>query len=254
MTQKQYLLAKKMYIEEGLSLSQIGKQLHIDRGTLSEKLKKDGIQIINKRHQLHLDQTFFDNIDTEEKAYWLGFFYADGYISKSDNGIQLSLKLSDYSHIDKLLKSLKSDKKIITDNYRCRLCFRNKHMHQSLIRQGCVPQKSLILKFPTSQQVPNNLIIPFIRGYIDGDGSIMYGKNNKTFRLAIISTKQFLDILIDKMQLKKHKYQSAGKAYSIEWSGKYTEQYVDLIYKNANIYLDRKYQKYLEIKNAIAVY
>lgn len=127
-------------------------------------------------------------------------------------------------------------------------------MHESLIKQGCIPQKSLILAFPSEEQVPNDLIIPFVRGYIDGDGSIMYGKNHKTFRLSILGTEHFLNTLIEKMNWKKHKYQSAGKAFSIEWAGIYTEKYVDSIYQNANIYLDRKYQKYLEIKNAIAVH
>lgn len=254
MTQEQYLLAKTMYINQGLSLAEIGKKLHIDRGNLSKKLKQEGIEVINKQHQVHLDQTFFDVIDTEEKAYWLGFFYADGYVSKTDYGIELSLKLDDYHHIEKLLKSLQSDKKIITDDHRCRLCFRNKHMHESLIKQGCVPQKSLILTFPSKDQVPNNLIIPFIRGYIDGDGSIMYGKNQKTFRLSILGTELFLNTLIEKMKWEKHKFQSAGQAFSVEWAGAYTEKYVDSVYQNANIYLDRKYQKYLEIKNAIAVH
>ena len=74
MTQEQYLLAKSMYINQGLSLTEIGKRLHIDRGSLSKKLKQDGVEVINKQHQVHLDQTFFDIIDTEQGRKFYGVF------------------------------------------------------------------------------------------------------------------------------------------------------------------------------------
>ena len=47
-------------------------------------------------------------------------------------------------------------------------------MFNDLIKQGCIPNKSLVLTFPNKHQVPENLINHFIRGYFDGDGSINY--------------------------------------------------------------------------------
>ena len=50
-----------------------------------------------------------------------------------------------------------------TDAYR--YSFRSQSCKADLIKQGCMPAKSLILKFPTEKQVPKNLLAPFIRGY-----------------------------------------------------------------------------------------
>ena len=52
-------------------------------------------------------------------------------------------------------------------------------MFNDLIKQGCIPNKSLVLTFPNKYQVPENLINHFIRGYFDGDGSINYGIREK---------------------------------------------------------------------------
>lgn len=62
-------------------------------------------------------------------------------------------------------------------------------MHDDLIKHGCIPNKSLKLKFPTT--VPDKLIRHFVRGYFDGDGSI--AKNED--RCTLISTQEFCDEL-----------------------------------------------------------
>lgn len=254
MTEDQYLLAKEKYLS-GDSLSKIAREMHICRGKLSEKLKKDGIEILNRQNAVKLNEDFFEKIDTENKAYWLGFMYADGYVSKNDNGIELSLKSSDIGHLKKFIKDLSFNKKLYKDETRCRLTFRNKKMHSDLVQKGCIPQKSLILTFPKQDQVPLELMRHFIRGYIDGDGSIMIGKNHLGEyvkpRLNILGTKEFLTSLIEQMSWKQNKISPHSGTYSIEWSGFYVEEYLDFLYQDANIYLDRKYEKYRQIKDAL---
>lgn len=253
MTDEQYLLAKQMYLE-GISLTKIGQELHISRGPLSKRLKADGVQIVNRQNIAKFDETIFDKIDTEAKAYWLGFLYADGCIDSRDsrNTIELSLKSSDVKHLEKFRDFLGFDKskRIFQDNIRCRIQFSNKRVKQNLIKLGCTPRKSLILTFPEEEQVPKQLIPHFVRGYIDGDGSLMLNTKHTSGRLNILGTESFLHSLVDAMEWKKNKISNHGKSqvFSIEWCGYYVEDYLDVLYKNANIYLDRKYQKYLEIK------
>jgi hypothetical protein len=114
----------------------------------------------------------FQNIDTEEKAYWLGFLYADGCVHSQENKIELGLAEKDYEHLNKFRNFLQIKNKIAyrdsTKSYR--LSFRSKKSKQDLIALGYIPCKSLLLHFPNSQQVPDYLIKHFIRGYFDGDG------------------------------------------------------------------------------------
>ena len=251
--EEKYQKAKDMYLNQGLSLTKICKELHMDIGSLSKNLKADGVEIINKQNLVKFNEHFFDIIDNEHKAYWLGFLYADGYISINSNTIELTLKSSDIEHLQKFVKDLEFtvDKHIFQDNIRCRLQIANKHMKECLIKLGCTPQKSLTLIFPTEEQVPNKFLFDFLRGYIDGDGSIMIGKNHRGEyvkpRLNILGTKEFLTSLIENTGWRTAaiSQKTGNQAYDVEWGGKYVLDYLKQLYQNATIYLDRKYEKYL---------
>lgn len=53
------------------------------------------------------------------------------------------------------------------DGYKCQDCYglyiNSKHICLKLIELGCPPKKSLILQFPTTEQVPQHLLWHFIR-------------------------------------------------------------------------------------------
>ena len=86
-----------------ISLTKMGEREGVDRRTLSKHFKELGIEIVNKQNRPKFDINIFDNIDTEEKAYWLGFIFADGYINstpiedgvKNVYGFELALSLKD---------------------------------------------------------------------------------------------------------------------------------------------------------------
>lgn len=138
--------------KQGISLSKLAKEYHTSIQTLSRKLKAKGIEIINHQNETKFNEHIFDVIDTEEKAYWLGFIFADGYISSRDNGFELSLKGSDIEHLHKFNKFMEHNK----DNVklgevknkdkiflRCRWGIVNKHLWNTLNNLGCTPRKSL---------------------------------------------------------------------------------------------------------------
>ena len=93
----------------------------------------------------------FETIDTEEKAYWLGFLYADGSVGSNDDRIELGLAERDLHHIEKFRDFIGINNKISyrekTKSYR--YAFKSQNCKQDLINKGCVPRKSLILKYPT---------------------------------------------------------------------------------------------------------
>lgn len=68
-------------VEEGLTISEIARQLGKNMSSVSSVVKRFNLTP-KKSYTNTLDHTFFDNIDTSEKAYLLGFFIADGCIDR----------------------------------------------------------------------------------------------------------------------------------------------------------------------------
>lgn len=215
---------------------------------------------------------FFEKIDNERKAYWLGFLYADGCVSIGIRGqihIILILHPKDQYIIEEFIRDLESNRvvKYSKEGYAS-LRFGCTKMGKDLIKLGCVPKKSNILKFPSKDIVPDYLLNHFIRGYMDGDGCIStytrLRKNKKTpnvvCEIKFIGTYDMLygikkffksdkDVLINKHSPKSCQISFAGKKY---------KKYVDLLYKDATIYLKRKkekwdlYKSYVEEKERIS--
>ena len=75
-----YAVMKQEYLS-GKSLSEVCREYKADRGSFSKRLKQDGIEVINKQNLAKVNEHYFDEIDCQGKAYWLGFLYADGAIS-----------------------------------------------------------------------------------------------------------------------------------------------------------------------------
>lgn len=253
--------AKALYLE-GKSLTQIGKELGVDRKKLSKLLKAEGISITQNNQKYNYNDTFFDVIDTEHKAYWLGFLYADGNIDNFAKWeVRLGLAYEDKHHVEKFkdiicpqLPIREYEVTLKGKKYRsAKLCICSKPLVESLIDKGCIPNKSLILKFPTTNQVPEHLIHHFIRGYFDGDGSIGNYTSNKMFRL--VGTKEFLNSVHDIFEQNIPGYERTKlgtkqntEAMQLAKSGTNNIRLIyEYLYKDATVCLERKYDKFLEI-------
>lgn len=223
----------------GKGVTEIGKLLNLDRAAVSRNLKKLGFD--TSRNTLIKD--IFHIIDTEEKAYWLGFLYADGYVSKY-NQVEVSLTLEDEDHLIKLKNFINTNTEIIKDDHRCRLLFCSKELAKDLANLGCVNNKSLILTFPTEEQVPQELLRHFLRGYVDGDGCLCC--TEKTQQFSITSTKEFFNGMLARTGWDKSKcnYYPSGKAVTWRCHKDVMPQYLKYLYDDCNIYLNRKYEKY----------
>ena len=69
----------------GISVIKLIKKYHTSYDTIKKIFDENNITIVNKQNRTKFNESIFDNIDSEEKAYWLGFIYADGYISSRYN-------------------------------------------------------------------------------------------------------------------------------------------------------------------------
>lgn len=264
-----FVIALKRAVDEYIeninnnpSLTIIGKKWGIERHSLSRRLKELGVEVINHQNKTKFNETIFDSIDTEEKAYWLGFIFADGYVSSADNKFELSLKASDASHLEKFNKFMggESNKvkigKVTCGNViceRCRWSVSNKHLKNTLVSLGCVPNKSLILKFPDISIFSDpSLIIHFIRGYWDGDGSLSWGNKAHTEpNISVLGTKDFLEGIKKNIpELENYSLhlnnKDNDKTFVLSATYRVAFSVTTRLYKNSTIYLDRKYEKYLD--------
>lgn len=240
--------------ESDRSLTQIGRKYGIKRQTLSKYLKLRGYEVINYQNIHRLNETIFDTIDTEEKAYWLGFLYADGNISSEGFRLEINLSITDLNHMKKLATflNLTNDIRLSANGEICRISARSKHLWEQLNIKGCTPCKSLTLKFPNAAIFSNSqLIYDFIRGYCDGDGCLtVYKKNNSVVtELNFVGTENFLLEVEKKLNIKgyirnKSSMKYINRAYSLKYSGVAARRVARLLYEKASIYLDRKYNKY----------
>lgn len=254
--------------KNGMPLLKAWEATGCGRNKLQQTLKDRGLIRSNKQNsrKYTLNENFFETIDTEAKAYWLGFMYADGYVTHSKRGqkaVGIALGRKDKEHLERFREALEATyevKDYTGDSYNkkveySRLWMTSEKLFDDLVAKGVVENKSLILKFPTEDIVPSNLLHHFIRGYFDGDGSFSYtGKRDDTYAVKIEGTESFLMGLAwglgyyvesDSLHI-RHK--DKRSSYSLHFHAKGDVRAIgDYMYKDATIYLDRKYQRYRQV-------
>lgn len=260
-----YKYAADKYIELGgfpnTNITKIAKEFKISPNELSDYISTyyPDIKILGKAN---FNEYVFDSIDTEEKAYWLGFIFADGTISssplreetKTQYQFELSLSSKDFTHLEKFAKFIEYKQSLFCDETRCRLSIYSKHLWQVLNVNGCTPQKSLTLRFPKVELFKSkDLIRHFIRGYWDGDGCLTWSNKEHTSpEVSVLGTDEMLYSIISYLPLTTKPIlkilhpdkQSIIKYFSL--TGEKAHIITSYLYNNSIISLQRKYEKYLE--------
>lgn len=216
------------------------------------------------------DINYFSCIDTAKKAYILGFIYADGY--NRQNLLELVQNESRLDILHKIRKELKSNapiKEVVPGKYMLNIC--SSKMCEDLSDLGAVRAKSLLLRFPTCIDQP--LIRHFIRGYFDGDGCVWVGKRKEyltkvktgqyrfktvqNVKFTFTGNTQFIsglqnwlvdNIGLSKTKLNFSKAKETKHICTMEYSGRNNLRKIyDLMYKDATIYCNEKYNKFNQI-------
>lgn len=242
--------------------SQITKILHQNAVKIRQFIPMSHEWVRMKSRKYTLDQNYFSNINESKKAYWTGFIAADAYIGK--NILSIRLQRQDKSHLEKFLEDIKgsyeiNDTSVSVDFgkgkrkfkqteisvFSCRLC---KSLRNLLSLDTFA--KSNILRFPLD--LPEEFYKDFIRGILDGDGSIQY-YNPSNCKVAFYGTENICEgikkYLIKYCGVSNQEVKpKEGLLYEIKWSGrKQVIRILDWLYKDADVYLDRKYKQYLDI-------
>ena len=252
------------------SIKEIAKYLNRTENSVHLKASRNGL----KKSPYNCNYDFFKIIDSEEKAYWLGFIAADGWITvneKSNAGtVGIELQYRDINHLKKFNKSICGNYKIDTLDKTCEVspCPDRVHkmcririfsidMVNDLYKFGITKDKTYNFHMPN---VPENLIKHFVRGYFDGDGCVRT-RDRKLASGQIVKYPlcDFSSVDINFLEeLRQYIYDKLGICSYIytEESGcrrlcihknEHTMAFLNYLYNDAKIYLDRKYEKYLSI-------
>jgi len=247
---------------KGLSPGEIAEKLNCSISNTSRRLKKLNIKCNVKQNKnsertnrYKVNLNYFEKIDTEEKAYFLGLLYADGSVCKN----VFYIKMKDEEILLKLKKNLEAEQYIkkyyYNDNKYSAYVFTvsSQKMAQDLINQGCFINKTYTLTFPTINTL---LYSHFIRGFFDGDGSISISEKFSQSRIDFTSAstkflEQLREILSQLTNTKGSLLKESGKsnAWHLKFGGKHAYIIFNWMYKDASIFMKRKHDKYLIYKN-----
>jgi len=255
---KDFSLREKLGIVErynkGENASQISSSLGVNRQNLVYFLRKEPSVKWRGRRTFVFDEDYFKEIDTEQKAYFLGFLFADGH-NCVGKYISMDLQFRDRRILEKFSKALKYEGPIFdrerNDSLYSRLRVSSKKLSHDLLKYGMIQNKTVNpLVFPN---IRVDLMWHFLRGLSDGDGSIRSDQEQTTKRFSwILSGNKTMCIQI------REYFLTCGFNSSIHEYDNYSmlrvdgnnqvEKLLSCLYSNASIYLERKKKQFLFIQ------
>ena len=259
------------------------RKYHCRNTTISNVLKSNNIVIkrtyeyynskeLATQRKYYCDEDIFENIDNSDKAYWLGFIFADGnvYAPQGNSGghkgtrIEITVKEEDSYHLQNFVSFIKSNypvkKKVVKLKGKEFIAYRvsigSVKMGNDLVSHGCTQRKSLTLQYP--KNINNKYFGSFLRGYFDGDGCVFYksyqrGNTNKFSNVvSILGTFEFLSAINSKLKENGIKTRrgvapTSSKAFVLEISTSSYSDFYNLIYGDGNYMLERKLNKFKEL-------
>lgn len=223
------------------------------------------------------NETFFDKIDSEIKAYLLGFFIADGCIALNYNcnnsyNLSIGLQYDDKQIVEWFQQFICPSNKIIITRYQkgaknrksvCRIKWTSTHMKNILQNYNIHPNKTFNFDFIFPfEKIPKQFIWDFVRGFFDGDGQISYNDETHFSTFAFYSTsKYFLEQignLFEKTFNVQKRIEGTIKTnimlYCLRFSANFKKkeffkQMYEKMYVGKTYYLERKRQKIYKVFN-----
>lgn len=268
LTKEQEDIILKEYIELGHGQNTTMKAAKVSLEELKTCLEKNGyhlrnrheaIMAANKGRNLLKNQDYFSH-QSENMAWLLGFLAADGSIEKNRNVIKLSLSSIDKEILEKIREEIQLEspvKDYITSGgyFVSKIQWSSEKHKKDLSQYGVIPQKTFLLKPPT--KLERKYFKDYIRGFWDGDGSIVINRNNYnslTWEIGS-ATKEILDFINDFFyeeygipKVNIHKIRRKEDFYLLMYSTTASLKIYDIFYQNPNaLSLARKKEKYTNL-------
>lgn len=240
---------------KGLSLKEILEELAYlnikSENTLSKILRQQNIKIRSAQRRIDFDENYFNTINTEEKAYLLGFILSDGNICKIKDRyksfrIQLCINRNDDYILNRFRKLIHSTNKLKYHRNEVSFSINSNVMAYQLGFYNIFPRKSFHSSL--AFHIPKNLFNHYLRGIFDGDGVCSYGRKKFTFGFcgnSFLLINEIQLFLIKEININKTSiYQNNGTYHFDNGAKKDILSFYNYLYKDATIYLDRKKEKF----------
>ena len=253
----------------GLSADFLGERYGLSDVAVRNYLRKHGIQLRDSHDSVydnsrqspyHFNEHWLDELDCAEKFYFLGFFAADGCNSKKYNNAKIKLQTCDLELLEKFKVLLESDRPIYQENqkpsknkreqFAVKFELTSKYFCEKLEELGLPERKTYTLQLP--DYIPDKYFRDYIRGLFDGDGNISVSYVNKPKGMSSIAgSPSFLLQIKEKLEMflpvNIVYYQKDENCGYIKINRQEDLKiFLDWMYKDSNLYMERKYQKYLE--------
>lgn len=198
----------------------------------------------------NVNVSFFENW-SQELAYVIGFFLADGHMADHSKlkhyGIFFSVgdrdiieKIAEVCEYKNTIKKYIHKTTKLSTMYK--ISISSKFVWKFFESLGFSHRKTFTTRIP--KQIPPKFMNHFIRGVFDGDGSVQL-KNNTYPQANIAGSKLFIDD-VSKIGVEYSAINKCHETFIIHYNGQKAIDFLNYIYKNATIYMDRKYKRYLK--------
>jgi hypothetical protein len=248
----------------GESTVAIAKTYGKDKTFIRLALIKQGITRRENTPELHriyqCNHAYFDQTLDEERAYWIGFLLADGYVTghkiRGASVIGMSLSVIDTAHVERFKTALQSNHPIGyhanvggygAGKQMVRFAFASQELVNAVARYGIVEHKTKICVTP---QLPPELMCHMYRGYVDGDGGLSLYKIRRWLNAAfdVVGTESFLKdfALWLAIHAKSNpnvplKAKGTTAVMNLRYGGlRQVSDILHVLYDDATIYLERK--------------
>jgi len=237
--------------ENGVSTTELGRLLARNKCSIAYHLKSQGVSCRHSNPKKYsLNDGYFDNLNSEGPAYWLGALTADGSIN--GNRTTLTAKHGDIGWLEQFKRALAYDGPIYTSpskgyttNLMSRLSFTSKHIRQILQSYGFDHNKTCSAHF--CEFVPEEMKRHYIRGLVDGDGSLMYYEKTDAWVISLVGTSALVTGVANHLSLVLNlgiKVRPHKMIYAIYIGGiDNTKKVISYLYKNSTYHLERKKER-----------
>jgi hypothetical protein len=237
------------YTENFLSNYQICKKYGINRIYVQRVLKRNGVILEKRRSDIKVNHNFFREYNSYS-CYWAGFILADGYIREDKrNTLCIKLSIRDIEHLEKFKNLIEFEGEIEKNDIFCRISISSKKIIHDLSEKFSIRSRKTYIAY-IEEKIPYEFLSHFIRGYLDGDGTLC---KTSCETLGFIGTKKTLESIREfifqsgiRLRTKERPEITENKSsniYNLSYYGKSAIKTCEILYKESEeiIRLTRKF-------------